>query len=219
MLNKKTVNHMFDWKKYYPYQVFDELIDTFILQKKSFITNHPQTLEISKGLEEINQCFIENYDASGNKNFDQKVRHQFVNASVDAKIIFANIEYLWAMPTSSINGQTKESYVTRWFSDTCKHGEKYFFDKFNAIGHAGVYYNLNKYFEIKALILLLKYILNIEDLHNKDQIKRVIADFSFFGLYAKQVELDPQYYVANRTCAIFNVLLHLCEPDNYEAIV
>ena len=104
----------FDWRKFRAYRVFDEFLEQFVINRRSYVTNHSQRLDLDRALADIEDRFVEGYDDS-KEDFEEKVAQQFAGASLEAKIVFANVEYLWAMPVENISPARKLSYVKRWF--------------------------------------------------------------------------------------------------------
>ncbi|MES9948861.1 MAG: hypothetical protein ABW118_07875 [Candidatus Thiodiazotropha sp.] len=86
----------FDWSRFHAYRVFDEFVERFVLNRRSYITRHENELDFESAFHEIHSAFSEGYDDS-NETFDTKVERQFADASEDSKIVFANVEYLWAI--------------------------------------------------------------------------------------------------------------------------
>lgn len=54
----------FNWERFHSYRVFDELLDRFILQRKSFVTTHPDQLDFTAAFDEIEKCFVVGFDDS-----------------------------------------------------------------------------------------------------------------------------------------------------------
>jgi len=97
-----TADGDFDWSRFHAYRVFDEFLETFVISRKSYITRHEQKLDLEEAFEEIHFRFSEGYDDS-QENFEKKVQRQFEGASENCKIVFANVEFLWAMPVGNIS--------------------------------------------------------------------------------------------------------------------
>lgn len=209
---------MINWQDYHAYRVFDEFIDRFVLQQKSYITKHDHKLDLRVGITDIKKRFVEEYDKSSDKSFTEKLEEQFAEASKDAKIIFANLEYLWAMPYCNITPERKLEYVQRWFAQVQIHsGDQYFFGEPHTIANPGQWNNQNKYWEICSVMRVVEYLLSVENLQDVSYAKQLIEQFAYNAVYAPE-NLDVSFKIKNR-CATNNALLHLSHPDKYESIV
>ena len=83
----------FDWQRFHAYGVFDEFLERFVLQRKSYVTRHSEPLDLAAAFEDIRLRFVAAFDDS-EARFEEKVAHQFEGASEQTKIAFANVEYL-----------------------------------------------------------------------------------------------------------------------------
>ena len=128
----------YNWKQFHAYRVFDEFLARFILQRKSYVTRHDEPLNLAAAFEDIRKRFVADFDDSDAK-YEEKIAHQFEGASEETKIVFANVEYLWAMPVENISPSTKHSYGQRWFSSSELLGEdeRYFFGHPHIIADPG----------------------------------------------------------------------------------
>src|SRR5690349_17817615 len=98
-----------NWQRFHAYRVFDEFLERFVLQQKSYVTQHPDPLDLVAAFEDIRQRFVDTLDKS-ESSFEDKLAIQFRGASEQTKIVFANVEYLWAMPVRNLTPETKSSY-------------------------------------------------------------------------------------------------------------
>ena len=92
----------FDWKRFHAYRVFDEFLEQFILQRKSYVTKHPDTLDLAAAFEDIRKRFVDDYDDSAPQSMRRRSRTNSMVHPEATKIVFANIEYLWAMPMGNL---------------------------------------------------------------------------------------------------------------------
>ena len=141
----------FDWKRFHAYRVFDAFLERFLLLRKSFVTKHPDELNLASAFEDIRTRFVADYDDS-KASFEDKVVIQFDGASEQTKIVFANVEFLWAMPMENIKAKTKREYVHRWFPDPglISSDPSIFVEDPHTIADPGPWYLRNKYFELVA---------------------------------------------------------------------
>lgn len=208
----------FDWKRFHAYRVFDEFLERFIIQRRSYVTRHEDQLDLQAAFEDIRSKFIDGADESDAK-FERKVARQFHDASAQTKIVFANVEYLWAMPVENITPQTKRSYALRWFSESnhVVSGESYFFGDPHIIADAGRWYTQNKYWELVAALRVLSLVTSGSGFTDLTALKKKIAEICHAAIY-EGVPSTEKFAVYN-SCGIHSVLMHLADPDHYEAII
>lgn len=210
------------WAKQEVYNYFDAFLQTSILGSDSYITSNAEIFTIDN----LNACvasFVDNPDTS-DRDFDAKSKDQFVNATKEAKEVFAHFIWLWALSTSDMRSWGKKSAVTRFL------GEEYndklqnvFVD--GGIGSAGQRHKLNKPFEISYLLLLFR------DVKNSVQTKQ-LKDIASLKKYIETL-CKELYYNNEKTTetadeklrkagkpflALHHIILHLCDPYKYEAI-
>ena len=208
----------FDWKRFHAYRVFDEFLERFIIQQKSYVTTHDQPLDLEAAFSEIEEHFN---DAIGESEatFEERLAVQFDGASEQSKIVFANIEYLWAMPVGNLNPETKRSYALRWFGepDHVVSGEGYFFKEPHTIANPGRGHNQNKHIELTALLRVMCLVSEKADLTDLIDLKRQIAEICHSAIYEGVPEGEK--FAVTTVCAIHSLLLNLADPDRYESIV
>jgi len=206
-----------NWQKYHCYRAFDEFIETFVLGKRSYITNHPYSLDLEAGLAEIKKRFVDNYDESG-ADYKVKLEKQFDGASTDVKVIFSNIEYLWCMPVKNITPETKQGNVRRWFDKAdVKQGESYYFTDPHTAADPGRWNNQNKFYEISCIIRLISYLLQDDSVSDIQAAKERIEELCYAAIYVPEALNDS--FGIKKKCATHSMLLHLSNPDKYEIIV
>lgn len=208
----------FDWQKFQAYRVFDEFLDRFIVQRRSYITSHDKRLDFDRALADIENRFVEGYDDS-EEDFEGKVAQQFAGAPLETKIVFANAEYLWAMPVENISPAKKLSYVERWFDaeKEIRRGDKYFFGFPHIIANPGPWYLRNKYNELVAVFRLLSLISSESNVSQLKTLKDRISEICYSSIYRA---IDPEERFATKVvCGVHSALLHLSNPELYESII
>lgn len=208
----------FNWNRFHSYRVFDEFLERFVLQRKSYVTDHEQKLDLPKAFEEIRARFIDAFDDSDDR-FEEKVAHQFDGSSEQAKIVFANIEYLWAMPMENISPKKKYSYAKRWFSQSEQvvSGERFFFGSPHIIANPGSWYLRNKYWELVAALRVISLVAADPELTDLSSIKRKIAVICHAAIY--QGIPTGENFAVSKVCGIHSALMHMADPERYESII
>lgn len=208
----------FDWQRFHAYRVFGEFLEQFVLQRKSYVTKHPEPLDLAAAFEDIRKRFIAGADES-DKDFEQKVARQFYDASEQTKIVFANVEYLWAMPMENITPEKKRLYALRWFSEPNQvvSGPRYFFSDRHIIADPGPWYLTNKYWEIIAALRVLSTVASNSGPTTVDEAKSQVAKICHDAL-SDGVPSTDKFAVQN-FCGIHPALMHLADPERYESII
>ena len=208
----------FDWQRFHAYRVFDEFLERFVLQRKSYVTRHSEPLDLASAFEEIRRHFVEAFDES-EAPFDEKVTKQFESASEQSKIVFANIEFLWAMPMENISPRKKRSYALRWFPGPNQviSGDRFFFGAPHIIADPGSWYLRNKYWELVAALRVFSLVTADPSLTDHLKLKQKIAEVCHSAVY-KGIPAGHEFAVS-KVCGIHSVLMHLADPERYEAII
>lgn len=208
----------FDWQRFHAYRVFDEFLVSFVIDRKSYVTRHPEALDLAAAFEDIRKRFVADYDDSDAK-YEEKIAHQFKDAPEQTKIVFANVEYLWAMPVENLKPRTKRSYGERWFSgsDLLVKGDRYFFGYPNIIADPGPWYLRNKYWELVALLRVLSLIAAEPALEDLITLKQKIAEICHSAIYEGVAPEQP--FGAPKFCGVHCALMHLADPERYESII
>ena len=208
----------FDWSRFHAYRVFDEFLERFILQRKSYITTHPEVLDLVTAFEDIGQRFVSASDNS-DSGYEEKIDQRFSDAPEQTRIVFANVEYLWAMPVENLKAEKKRSYGERWFSRSglLREGNQYYFSDPHTIADPGPYYLINKHWELMALIRVLRLVAADPGMRDPATLKRRIAGICHA---ATNKGINPDEPFAPRGfCGVHYALMHLADPDRYESII
>jgi hypothetical protein len=206
-----------NWQNHPAYQAFEEFLQSVVIERRSYITVGREALDFASGFQEIKARFVEAFDAS-DATFDDKAGQQFKNASANTRRVFANFEYLYAMPAGNISGPKKRSYALRWFSEPeVISGRQFFFTGDDCIANAGMWYLTNKYQELLSICRIFKALADDASIKTTADARDRIETLAYEGIYGK---IDPkaEFFTENK-CGAYHILLHLAKPDRYEAIV
>ncbi len=201
------------------YKFFDEYLHKIFIEGKSFITKENEVINFNDEINAIKKCFTPNPDA-GLQDFNSKLQKQFANESPSTRLAFTNIYYIYMFAPTNISKNKKIENLEFVLQDSINknlvpRGQQ----ENNGISHGlckfGMYYNMNKYFEIYSIIQIFKYLL-----HNKNSysdiagIKALIEDFCIKAIYNKSAieEYLPKKDGKIHTCNMYNALLHLSNP-------
>jgi hypothetical protein len=208
----------FNWNQFHAYRVFDEFLESFVINRKSYVTRGAEPLDLEAAFKEIEKRFVAGADEASDVDFDTKVRAQFESATEQTKMVFANVEYVWAMPMENISPARKHSYALRWFNEAeVVSGERYFFDDPHTIANPGSWYLRNKYYEIVAALRVLSLVIKKSGFTDLTELKRRIAQICHSSIY-EGVPKGEKFSVA-KVCGIHSALMHLADPELYESII
>lgn len=210
------------WAKQEVYTYFDTFLQTSILGNDSYISSNTDIFTI----ENLNDCviaFVDNPDI-GDRDFDAKSKDQFVNATKEVKEVFAHFIWLWALSTSDMRSWGKKGAVTRFLGEEYNDNlQNVFVD--GGIGSAGQRHKLNKPFEISYLLLLfrdLKKSVQTKQLTDVASIKKHIEtlckDLYYNNEKTTETADEKLIKAGNAFLALHHIILHLCDPNKYEAI-
>lgn len=93
------------------YKLFDQFVQTFLVERRDFLSNNGETVLTSRALDECIDRFIVNYIAGSDQNFGEKLSKQFQGASREAKIFFAHASWLYVHSSMAMTGQGKKRAV------------------------------------------------------------------------------------------------------------
>jgi predicted HNH restriction endonuclease len=200
------------------YKIFKKFLHRTIIEQKSFFHGDEidKKIDWNMALAEIKKRFINNYD-DGDGSFDAKVLKQFDGASKDSKLAFLHIEYLWGMGVSDISIERKLLVLNRWPETLRVENVGYILEKRDCIGNSGMWHKQNKYVEFLAIIKLFDFLAN-QKFFDINEILHVIEQFSLDAIYKKETSQYKEYF-EKKKCAIYAIILHLSNPNEYESII
>jgi 5-methylcytosine-specific restriction enzyme B len=139
-------------------------------------------------------------------------------------ILMQNQKINWAFPTSDMRKSGKRNAVTRFLGDEYKETLRDAFIE-GGIGSAGQRHKLNKPFEISYLLLLFRDVkqkADSKDLTDIAAIKTYIETLCkelYYNHENTNITADQRLKDTGKAyLAMHHILLHLCNPDKYEAI-
>ncbi|HAP96531.1 MAG TPA: hypothetical protein DCP54_12445, partial [Chryseobacterium sp.] len=192
------------------------------INNDSYITENKGIFSI----ENLNNCvsaFVDNPD-TGNRNFDEKSKDQFTNTSKETKEVFAHFIWLWGLPTSDMRVWGKKSAVIRFLGDEYNDLISDIFVD-GGIGSAGQRHKLNKPFEISYLLLLFRDVKinllsnGINDIQSLKEYIEYLCKELYYNNDETEITTDEKLKkVSKEFLALHHVILHLCNPQKYEAI-
>lgn len=208
------------WAKQEVYDHFDAFLQKSILNNDSYITYNPGIFTMAN-LNECVKCFSDNPDM-GEGNFDDKADEQFAKTSDEVNIVFAHFIWLWCLADSKSHDWGKRNIVKRFTGEDIQLANVFVS---GGIGSSGQRHKRKKANEINYLLLLFRYVKQNKDLLSIVDISslKVALEGICRALYYKKFEgfpIDDEKLkkAGDAYLAMHHILLHLCNPDKYEAI-
>ena len=177
----------------------------FLQNKKSIFTDNEIFTE--ENLKIIIDGFVNEPDES-DSSFDEKIKKQL--GEENSHELFAHIIWLWSIFAYDMKKESKRADVNKWLSDSnkIKEDNKFFFD--DGIGSTGQYHKTNKPAELIYIIKFFKKVLT----ENADDY----VDFIKKGVDDNSEKDEVQIGTKTKKVAMYNILLHLFAPNEYERI-
>ncbi len=208
------------------YALFNKFVEKCLIENNSIITNNNSIFNETN----INECiarFIDNFK-EGKQTFEEKIKEQFNGTSDEVKLLFAHANWLWAFSVNDMTASGKKKAVQICLPDNTLVNEQH--DNLSlfpskGFGSAGTYHKQNKYWEIVSILKMLRWMKDI--IRNNaqitvDTVKNEIEKICLFTKYDEtetpQEEWHKDFRKIKNACAMYNILLYLCKPENYERI-
>jgi 5-methylcytosine-specific restriction protein B len=216
-----------DGKPNRAYELFDSFVEVFLLGRKNFFKNGSVAYS-PQDLVRVREEYVDNFK-NEKKSFDEKFKEQTEGLSAKNKEILGHAVWLWSFAVFDMTKRGKAFSVAELVG--IEQGDE--FDslvvaKFpkQGIGSAGQWHKQNKYWEIRFNILLFKLIWELEEkgdprVADAAAIKRLIQDLVYSLKYDLDKAVsdfswkDPEN---NRALVMYNLFLHLCDPESFERI-
>lgn len=193
------------------YELYDSFVQRVLVDKKDFFDDSDNLLLTKENLEECKKRFIENYDEDKDRNFSEKAKGQFEDASEPVKRLFAHAIWLWGF---SVNESKNSGLI--YIENTKK--PQYGF------ANSGQYHLTNKFGEVSFCIRLFDAILE-KSIETVEEVKAYIEKICLCCAYGdiiedydmlKNIDIVNTY---STSVSMINILLYLSCPNDYERIV
>ena len=214
------------WADQKVYDLYNEFIGTCILHEDSILTDEKDIFKLS-AIDDNIQRFIIN-GIEGNENFDLKIAKQFTGATYESKLAFAHANWFWVISPSDITKNYKKGVPRNILGDQLRVPLRDNITPGGGFGSAGLWLKQNKFYEITFIILLfkqLKMLVANNVIENLEQANKYIESFCLECSFNSDNETSDiisseiRQLLPKGRLAMFNILLHLCNPDKYEPIV
>ncbi len=220
------------------YQLFNEFVQTFLVERKDFLSGSGKVVLTPERLEESIFRFISNQISGSDKSFAEKQAIQFADASDEVRIVFAHAVWLYVHPNKGNTSRGKKAAVMAVVEGIPSYAprEGLFLDK-GGIANGGTAYGTTKPNNLRFIILLFKWILGSRAGLGVESIKKAIIACCLYASYGLEKYLS-QIFQPEQTrqiiqdlntlrtqngmlprLGIVNYLLNFSDPDYYERLV
>jgi len=216
-------------------EVFENFRKTFLENKKSIFRDSDEKIYTKESINYLVKNFVENgYD--GNASFIEKIKDQLIDnpkeksdekTKRNAIEVLAHCVYLWRLVPANAKDRKKSVKEILELDEELKKitlDENPFFEEFSGFASVGTYYNTNKPFELAYLIRFLEEYIEKEEepikilTELKDKVTITITTIFPKEGTPKKLRNNEMRQIT-KTASIYNALLHLFDPKNYEPIV
>lgn len=215
------------WANRKVYSLFNEFIEKTILSDNSFLTDEENIITI-ESLDDCINRFIINYQ-DGDGDYYQKIKRQFKDAKYETILTFAHVNWLWSMSPSDFKSSTKKSTPIRILKELGIEDIKFKDGLYpnGGFGDAGPSIKFRKHREISFLLLLMKQLkLDVQNnsIKNLEQANDLVAEICIESRFNRNVDtseiIDASVwkYIPNGKLGMYNILMHLSKPKDYEPI-
>ena len=214
------------------YELFDTFLEKTVINKKSFFE---ETIEVAAVLGNLIEAYVTNGISNDKYNeilkrpkntnvtFLEKAEYQFITLSESVTHLFASLLWLRYVPISDTKTETKKKYILKLIGEG--YNENIIFPEPIA-SYSSAKRQIDD--DIKYLIALLSFLWtnNLEGETTVDMIKQAIKNWILNKDDVKTQFLRTQEQsaiwnnkITDQGCpAIYNMLLNLCYPNDYEDI-
>ena len=204
------------------YPLFHRFINDFLIEGKSILSEHYNVLS-KDSISNFFKYYVENFK-EGNQSFDSKIKEQFNDADLNAKLVFAHAEWLWVFAVADKTEWRKKEYTKRTTGLTDAELKTDVYP--NGFGHAGQWHNQNKYHEIRFILLIIRFLkekIDSGELQKTEEISEWVEKLALYQKYDEDYEgfdipEELKKDIPNQKLAVSNILTYVAFPDNYERI-
>ncbi len=191
--NKTTVNTVYEAFKYFK--------NHFLIGKKSIFSDSDDEIFSKINIEYVLKKFVKNPNEDSGSDFDEKINTQLENPSNEIQIVFAHAIWLWAIFAHDMKRDSKINGVKKWIPDL----KNYLMFPDSSCGSTGQYHKTNKPAELAYIFSFFEACLNKNESENYEQV-------------IKKLGKNQQMGKSNGKVTMYNILLHLVNPEYYERI-
>lgn len=213
------------WADNKVYELYNEYIERCVLSNNSFLTDE-EGLVTPQSIDDCIDRFIIKV-IEGKDSFENKIAKQFDNASYETILTFAHVNWLWCMAPSDFSKGYKKNAAKNILGEDQRGELRDDIYPEGGFGDAGPSIKFRKHKELSFLLLLMKELKlqvkeeKVSSVENANQLVEKICIESMFNWDSETSEIVSEgvwKYIPEGKLAMYNIMLHLANPDQHEPI-
>ena len=214
-----------EWADERVYELYNEFIQRCVLTNDSFLTDEKDAVTLTA----IDDC-IERFIVKiieGKDSFDNKIKKQFEGAPYQTILTFAHVNWLWCMSPSDFKPEFKKNVAASVLGDAKKAAIRENIFPTGGFGDAGPSIKFRKHREISFLLLVLKQlklkvnegtVTTFEQANDMVEQMCIECRFNWEAEDSSTVDESVWKLIPEGRLAMYNIMLHLCKPNEYEPV-
>lgn len=213
------------WADNRVYELYSEYIERCVLSNNSFLTDEEGLVTIQSIDDCIDRFIIKVIE--GKDTFENKIAKQFDGASYETILTFAHVNWLWCMAPSDFSKGYKKNVAKNILGENQRGELRDDIYPDGGFGDAGPSIKFRKHKELSFLLLLMKE-LKLQDKEEKigsvEDANQLVEKFcieSMFNWDSETSEIVSEgvwKHIPEGKLAMYNIMLHLANPDQHEPI-
>lgn len=213
------------WADKRVYELYHEYLERCVLEDDSFLTDEKAIITLNS-LDDCINRFVVNV-IEGKDSFENKIAKQFDGAPYETTLTFAHVNWLWCMAPSDFSKWFKKNVAKNIIGENLKSALREDIYPDGGFGDAGPSIKFRKPKEIAFLLLLMKELkLRVKDgkissTANANQLVEKMCMEAMFNWDNETSEIVSESVwklFPEGKLAMYNIMLHLANPDQHEPI-
>lgn len=213
------------WADNKVYELYNEYIERYVLSNNSFLTDEEELVTLQSIDDCIDRFIIKVIE--GKDTFENKIAKQFDDASYETILTFAHVNWLWCMAPSDFSKGYKKNVAKNILGENQRGELRDDIYPDGGFGDAGPSIKFRKHKELSFLLLLMKELKlqvkeeKVSSVENANQLVEKICIESMFNWDSETSEIVSEgvwKHIPEGKLAMYNIMLHLANPDQHEPI-
>lgn len=213
------------WADNRVYELYSEYIERCVLSNNSFLTDEEGLVTIQSIDDCIDRFIIKVIE--GKDSFENKIAKQFDGAPYETILTFAHVNWLWCMAPSDFSKGYKKNVAKNILGENQRGELRDDIYPDGGFGDAGPSIKFRKHKELSFLLLLMKELKlqvkeeKVSSVENANQLVEKICIESMFNWDSETSEIVSEgvwKHIPVGKLAMYNIMLHLANPDQHEPI-
>lgn len=184
------------------YEVFKKFKVTFLENKKSIFSDKDTKIFSQENLDFLIENFSKKPIEGSDESFEEKISQQLKDSNESQRILFAHVIWLWFIFANDMRQEGKVKAIRDWIDVNWQNNGVI---PEVGVGNTGQYHKTNKPAELNYILKFLK---NVIQANSQPDYIAIIKEMGTQGSMNGN----------ERKVAMYNILLHLFEPEKYERI-